>query len=77
MKATLSKNKRFITVSPKPTKFVPNGLKVWVTRLTVDERKASDLPIMTADIKKGRMRYYLPIDIGIIVNKIQLKRTVR
>jgi len=65
MRATLSKNKDFISIAPKPTEDIRDGLKVYYTR-DIDEDKAVDLPIATAYIIKGKMRYYLPKDLGII-----------
>lgn len=60
MKAKLSKNKKFITISPKPTRKISNGLVVYLKR-GLDERERGDLPIIKCDVIIGKTRYYLPL----------------
>ena len=72
MKITIFKNRRAIHITPKPTKYIAGGLKVYYSR-DIDEEKAYDLPIATTDIVIGKNRYYLPKKMGFNIYRAEIK----
>jgi len=63
MKITIFKNRQAVQISPVPTMYIPNGLKLWFSH-DIDESMAAYLPIATTDVKVGKSRYYLPKNTG-------------
>lgn len=70
-RTTIFKNRQAVQITPKPKRFIANGLKIYFKR-GIDEQKAIDLPIATTDIQIGKIRYYLPKIHGFGIYKAKL-----
>lgn len=68
MKLTISKNGRFVHITPKPNRFIKNGLRVYFS----SAMNKYCLPIATTNIEINKVRYFLPKGTAVKIVKAEL-----